>query len=320
MDFALLVDGLAAEREQGITIDVAYRFFSTERRKLHRCGHTRSRTVHTQHGHGRVHRGSRRHPGRCPQGNPHANPPAQPTWSRLLGIRQRRAGGEQDGPRRLGFGRRVRRNIQSPSTAEFARADRPRCRHVHPRVGAWPATTSLPAARTPRPGMPTPGPCWRHLETVRTQRRGCRVTAAFRMPVQWVNRPSAGVSWLRRASIVQRQRCARGDAPARVSPSGRREHAWHGFSWAPTTCDLRRVAAGQSVTLTLRRRDRRELARRRAVRPPMRRRPNPPINSRRTIVWMNDEPLRAGSRATCMKIGTHATGHRHGRRAMQVPP
>ena len=34
IDFALLVDGLAAEREQGITIDVAYRFFNTERRKF----------------------------------------------------------------------------------------------------------------------------------------------------------------------------------------------------------------------------------------------------------------------------------------------
>jgi len=34
IDFALLVDGLAAEREQGITIDVAYRFFSTDRRKF----------------------------------------------------------------------------------------------------------------------------------------------------------------------------------------------------------------------------------------------------------------------------------------------
>jgi bifunctional enzyme CysN/CysC len=34
LDLALLVDGLAAEREQGITIDVAYRFFSTEKRKF----------------------------------------------------------------------------------------------------------------------------------------------------------------------------------------------------------------------------------------------------------------------------------------------
>jgi bifunctional enzyme CysN/CysC len=34
LDFALLVDGLSAEREQGITIDVAYRFFATDRRKF----------------------------------------------------------------------------------------------------------------------------------------------------------------------------------------------------------------------------------------------------------------------------------------------
>jgi bifunctional enzyme CysN/CysC len=34
IDFALLVDGLSAEREQGITIDVAYRFFSSEKRKF----------------------------------------------------------------------------------------------------------------------------------------------------------------------------------------------------------------------------------------------------------------------------------------------
>jgi bifunctional enzyme CysN/CysC len=34
LDFALLVDGLGAEREQGITIDVAYRFFATDKRKF----------------------------------------------------------------------------------------------------------------------------------------------------------------------------------------------------------------------------------------------------------------------------------------------
>ena len=34
LDFALLLDGLAAEREQGITIDVAYRYFSTDKRKF----------------------------------------------------------------------------------------------------------------------------------------------------------------------------------------------------------------------------------------------------------------------------------------------
>ena len=34
LDFALLLDGLTAEREQGITIDVAYRFFATDKRKF----------------------------------------------------------------------------------------------------------------------------------------------------------------------------------------------------------------------------------------------------------------------------------------------
>ena len=34
IDFALLVDGLAAEREQGITIDVAYRYFATDKRSF----------------------------------------------------------------------------------------------------------------------------------------------------------------------------------------------------------------------------------------------------------------------------------------------
>ena len=39
LDFALLVDGLQAEREQGITIDVAYRFFSTDPAQVHRRRH-----------------------------------------------------------------------------------------------------------------------------------------------------------------------------------------------------------------------------------------------------------------------------------------
>ena len=34
IDFAYLLDGLSAEREQGITIDVAYRYFSTDKRKF----------------------------------------------------------------------------------------------------------------------------------------------------------------------------------------------------------------------------------------------------------------------------------------------
>ena len=56
IDFALLVDGLAAEREQGITIDVAYRFFSTDKRKFIVADTPGPRAVHAQHGHRRLDR------------------------------------------------------------------------------------------------------------------------------------------------------------------------------------------------------------------------------------------------------------------------
>ena len=42
IDFALLVDGLDAEREQGITIDVAYRFFRHRETEVHCRGYSRS--------------------------------------------------------------------------------------------------------------------------------------------------------------------------------------------------------------------------------------------------------------------------------------
>ena len=41
LDFALLVDGLPAEREQGITIDVAYRYFLHRQAQVHRGRHAR---------------------------------------------------------------------------------------------------------------------------------------------------------------------------------------------------------------------------------------------------------------------------------------
>jgi bifunctional enzyme CysN/CysC len=48
------VDGLQAEREQGITIDVAYRYFSTARRKFIIADTPGPRAVHPQHGHRRL--------------------------------------------------------------------------------------------------------------------------------------------------------------------------------------------------------------------------------------------------------------------------
>src|SRR5450631_1192996 len=69
IDFALLVDGLAAEREQGITIDVAYRFFATEKRKFI----VADTPGHAQYGDWRLDRRSRGDPHRRPQGSPYAD-------------------------------------------------------------------------------------------------------------------------------------------------------------------------------------------------------------------------------------------------------
>ena len=56
MNLALLTDGLRAEREQGITIDVAYRYFATPTPQVHHRRHARPHPVHAQHGHRRVDR------------------------------------------------------------------------------------------------------------------------------------------------------------------------------------------------------------------------------------------------------------------------
>jgi bifunctional enzyme CysN/CysC len=100
LDFALLVDGLSAEREQGITIDVAYRFFDHAAAQVHRRRHARARAVHAQHGHRGVGGRSGRHPDRRAQGRADADAAAQ-----LPGVAARdppdRARRQQDGPDRL---------------------------------------------------------------------------------------------------------------------------------------------------------------------------------------------------------------------------
>jgi sulfate adenylyltransferase subunit 1 (EC 2.7.7.4) len=55
LDLALLVDGLQAEREQGITIDVAYRYFLHREAQIYYCRHAGARAVHPQHGDRRIH-------------------------------------------------------------------------------------------------------------------------------------------------------------------------------------------------------------------------------------------------------------------------
>ena len=86
IDFALLLDGLEAEREQGITIDVAYRSFATPRRAFIVADTPGPRAIHPQHGDRRLQRRARRAAGRRAQGP--ARPDAAPRHHRrLLGIR-----------------------------------------------------------------------------------------------------------------------------------------------------------------------------------------------------------------------------------------
>ena len=75
LDLALLIDGLQAEREQKITIDVAYRYFSTPRRKFIVADTPGHDPVHAQHGDRRVQLRFRRAAGRRPQRHPDPDPP-----------------------------------------------------------------------------------------------------------------------------------------------------------------------------------------------------------------------------------------------------
>ena len=56
VDLSLLTDGLKSEREQGITIDVAYRYFATPKRKFIIADTPGAHTIHPQHGDGRLNR------------------------------------------------------------------------------------------------------------------------------------------------------------------------------------------------------------------------------------------------------------------------
>ena len=77
VNLALLTDGLRAEREQGITIDVAYRYFATPQAQVHHRRHPRAHPVHPEHGDRRLHRGPRAGPGRRAEGDRRAEPAAR---------------------------------------------------------------------------------------------------------------------------------------------------------------------------------------------------------------------------------------------------
>ena len=96
-DFSRLMDGLAAEREQGITIDVAWRYFDAPGAPARHHRQSGPRAVHAQHGHWRLARRRGDRPCRRARGRQGADaaPRCDP---RPHGRRPRRPRRQQDGP------------------------------------------------------------------------------------------------------------------------------------------------------------------------------------------------------------------------------
>ena len=213
LDLSLLTDGLTAEREQGITIDVAYRYFATALRKFiiaDAPGHeqyTRNMVTAASTAQLAVLLVDARH-GIVTQTRRHA------TLAHLLGIRASRRRGQQDGPRRLPRGRlrahrRDFRAFAQRTGIDDAASASCRC----PRSTA----TWSSSAASAWPG--TPGPTL--LRVLETTPVGAGTTrAAFRFPVQFVSRPAGE----RRPRLPRPRRSGLDRASAIAStvlPSGR---------------------------------------------------------------------------------------------------
>ncbi len=280
LDFALLVDGLAAEREQGITIDVAYRFFATERRKFivaDTPGHeqyTRNMVTGASTADAAVilvdaRKGvlvqTRRHSFLCA----------------LLGIRKvALAVNKMD---LLGWDK-ARFEAIAADFAAFAES-----------IGLTSVTPIAPSGLTGE-GVVAPSPLagqtlldW--LETVEID--ALADGGAFRMPVQWVNRPDSefrGYAGLIAAGTVRP-----GDR-VRVLPSGRESRVARIVAMPD---DLTEARARQAVTLTLT--DEIDVSRGDVIASAE----DPPAVADQfeaTVVWMDEDALSPG-RSYLLKTG-----------------
>ncbi len=237
IDFALLVDGLAAEREQGITIDVAYRFFATDRRKF---------IVADTPGHEQYTR----------------NMVTGASTADLAVILIDARKGVLTQTRRHSYLAHllgIRRFVLAVNKMDLIGYDQARFEEIVSQYRAFAssigieAVTPLPisgfrgdnvasrSANTPWYDGPT---LVEHLETVALEDGG-DAAGPFRMPVQWVNRPNLdfrGFCGLISAGVVKP-----GDA-VRVLPSGRTSTV---ARIVTLDGDLEQAVAGQSVTLTL---------------------------------------------------------------------
>jgi bifunctional enzyme CysN/CysC len=288
LDFALLVDGLQAEREQGITIDVAYRFFATQRRRFvvaDTPGHvqyTRNMATGASNADLAVVLIDARK-GVITQTKRHTHILA------LLGVRHVVVAVNKMDLVDFDADRFTSIAVEFRMLAAGLGISDVRCIPVVARGGDNIFTAS---SRMP----------WYTGQTVMDYLESVDVTGdiesrPFRLAVQWVNRPNADFRGFcgRIASGTIRV----GD-PVRVQPSGRDSHVA-----AIVTSDgqLDQAAAGQSVTLVLT--DEIDASRGDVVTAGA-----PPIVSDQLaahLIWFDDEAMRLGRRYV-LKSGASSTG------------
>lgn len=290
IDFALLVDGLAAEREQGITIDVAYRFFATEKRKFivaDTPGHeqyTRNMVTGASTADLAVILVDARK-GVLTQTRRHSY------LVNLIGIRHIvLAVNKMD---LVGYDQAVFDRIVADYRA-FADELGIAGFTPIPISGFQGDNITAPSANTPWYAGPS---LIEHLEAVEIDAEA-EARKPFRMAVQWVNRPNLDFRGF--AGQVASGTVRPGDR-MRILPSGRVT----GVARIVTMDgDLEQAVAGQSVTLTLE--DEVDCARGDVIATA----DSPPQASEQfaaTVVWMADAPLLPG-RSYLLKIGAQTVG------------
>jgi len=285
LDFALLVDGLAAEREQGITIDVAYRFFATERRKFivaDTPGHeqyTRNMVTGASTAELAVILIDARK-GVLTQTRRHS------FLVRLLGIRRVvLAVNKMD---LVGYARATFETIVADYRAFAERVGIGDIVAI-PLSAVYGDNVTAHSANMRWYQGPT---LIEYLENVTVD--SDLAAGPFRFPVQWVNRPNADFRGF--AGQIARGAVRTGDR-VRILPSGRESRISRIVS---ADGDLERAITGQSVTLTLE--SEIDVSRGDVIAAA----DSPPQVADQfeaTIVWMHDEPMLQG-RAYLLKAGT----------------
>ena len=286
IDFALLVDGLSAEREQGITIDVAYRYFSTERRKFivaDTPGHeqyTRNMVTGASTADAAVILIDARR-GVLTQTRRHSY------LVQLIGIRQVvLAINKMD---LVDFSQEVFDRIDAEYRAFAAQLGLTDITSI-PLSALQGQNMTERSARTPWYAGPT---LMAFLETCAVDETRLQAQP-MRLPVQWVNRPNLDFRGF--CGLLASGKLQPGDR-VRVQPSGRESRVARIVAHGG---DLAHAVAGQSVQITLE--DEIDISRgdviSHAAAPA-----EVADQFESTIVWMADEPLLPG-RPYWLKIGT----------------